>query len=161
MGQSQKNIRVLLVEDHNVLREGLRALLQQQPDMEVVLGVADGRTAVEETRRLAPDVVVMDIGLPDLNGIDATRQITSDIVDHHLRNDAPKSRSDAYAELTEREREVIQLVSEGLHTKEIADRLHISPKTVLAHRERVMRKLGVDSIAALTRYALREGLSEL
>jgi DNA-binding NarL/FixJ family response regulator len=161
MGQSQKNIRVLLVEDHNVLREGLRALLQQQPDMEVVLGVADGRTAVEETRRLAPDVVVMDIGLPDLNGIDATRQITSDIVDLHLRNDAPKSRSDAYAELTEREREVIQLVSEGLHTKEIADRLHISPKTVLAHRERVMRKLGVDSIAALTRYALREGLSEL
>jgi DNA-binding NarL/FixJ family response regulator len=216
-----KKIRVLLADDHNVLREGLRSLLQQEPDIDVVLDVADGRTAVNETQRLAPDVVVMDISMPGLNGIDATRKIAGDlfnakvlclsvhrekslvqamleagasgyllktsaadeliqavrtvaeggmylsppiagdIVEQQFRSTGTGNRSTAYTELTEREREVLQLVAEGCHTKEIADRLHISPKTVLAHLENMMRKLDVDSIASLTRYALREGISEL
>ncbi len=221
MTKPRKKIRVLLADDHNVLREGLRYLLEQQPDMDVVLGVADGRAAVEETQRLAPDVVVMDISMPGLNGIDATRQIAgdlfrakvlclsvhrekslvqamleagssgyllktsigdelvqavrtvaagdmylsppiaADIVEHHVLNGGSDPRGDVYTDLSEREREVLQLIAEGHHTKDIASQLNISPKTVLAHREHMMRKLDVDSIVALTRYALREGISEL
>ncbi len=221
MTKPAKAIRVLIADDHNVLREGLRSLLEQQSDIEVICDVGDGRTAIEETRRLTPDVVVMDISMPDLNGIDAARQIVSDLfhakvlclsvhrertlvlamleagasgyllktsageelihavrtvaagetylsppiagdlVQHHLHHANEGKRNDAYVELTEREREVIQLIAEGHHTKDIAERLYISPKTVLAHRENSMKKLNVSSIAELTRYALREGLSEL
>jgi len=218
----RKTIRVLLADDHGVLREGLRALLEQQPDMQVVAEAANGRDAVRLTLELAPDVVVMDIGMPDLNGIDATRQIVADlfsarvlclsvhrekklvqamleagasgyllktaaakelitavrtvvmhgrvylsseiaadVVQHHVRGKGLATKSGAYADLTERERQVLQLIAEGHHTKDIAGRLHISPKTVLAHRENVMRKLGVDSTVALARYALREGIVEL
>ena len=216
----QKTIRILLADDHNILREGLRTLLEQLPDMDVVAEVADGRSAVKQTRKLVPDVIVIDIGMPDLNGIDATRKIVAelfnvrvlclsahrerslvramlqagasgyllktsageelieavrtvaaggtylsppiaeDVVKHFVR-EKTDSKGGAYSELTNREREVLQLIAEGHHTKIIADRLHISPKTVLAHRESVMKKLGVDSIASLTRYALREGISEL
>ncbi len=215
-----KPIRVLLADDHNILREGLRVLLEQQPDITVVDDVADGRSAVESSRRLTPDVVVMDIGMPDLNGIDATRQIVSDlfqakvlclsvhreksmvramleagacgyllktsaskelvdavrtvahgdmylsppiagdVIQHHVRGGEGWNRS-GFTDLTQREREVLQLIAEGLHTKTIADQLHVSPKTVLTHRENIMKKLGVDSVASLTRYALREGISEL
>jgi len=215
-----RKTRIVLADDHSVLREGLRALLELEPDMEIVADVGNGRAAVKKTHELAPDVVVMDIGMPDLNGIDATRQIVADlsssrvlclsvhrehelvhamleagasgyllktsaaselveavrtvaagetylsppiagdVVAHHVRAECT-GKSCAFAVLTEREREVLQLIAEGHHTKIIADRLHISPKTVLAHRESVMKKLEMDSIAALTRYALREGLSEL
>ncbi len=217
----KRAIRVLLADDHNLVREGLRALLEQEPDMEVVASVADGREAVQLTRKLQPDVVVMDISMPGLNGIDATRQITTDhstsrvvclsvhaehkmidamlqagasayllktsvskelviavrtvanggtylsspvagdIVAHHVRNTSDARPTGAYADVTEREREVLQLIAEGHHTKNIAAQLCVSPKTVLSHRESLMRKLGVDSIAGLTRYALREGISEL
>jgi DNA-binding NarL/FixJ family response regulator len=220
MTTQAKKIRILIADDHNVLREGLCALLEQEPDMEVVGGAADGQEAIEKTRELSPDVVVMDIGMPDLNGIDATRQIVadlftarvlclsvhrerqlvqamlqagasgyllktsarkelidavrtvasgetylsppiaSDVLARHVRGEGT-GKSGAFAVLTEREREVLQLIAQGLHTKIIADHMHISPKTVLAHRENCMRKLEIDSIAALTRYALREGLCEL
>ena len=220
MSKDEKRIRVLLADDHEVLREGLRALLEKEPDMDVVADVGDGRQAIRLTCELQPDVVVMDIGMPDLNGIDATRKVSAgpvktavlclsvhrerrlvaamleagalgyllkksaakelveairtvaageaylsppiagDVVQHHVR-DKGKDAPGAYSALTEREREVLQLIAEGHHTKIIAGRLHISPKTVLAHRESLMRKLGIDSIAALTRYALQEGISEL
>ncbi len=220
MTASVKKIRVLLADDHGVLREGLRALVEMEPDMEVVADVANGRDAVALTRKLQPDVVVMDIGMPDLNGIDATRQImgmqptisvlclsvhreghlveamlkagaagyllktiarkelvaavravaagqtylcspiAGDVVEHHVRGLSSQKRG-AYGALSEREREVLQLLAEGHHTKRIADRLYISPKTVLTHRESIMKKLGIDSVSGLTRYALREGLSEL
>ena len=213
-------IRVLLVDDHNVLRQGLRALLASEPGIEVVGEAATGRDAVHKARELAPDVVVMDIGMPELNGIDAARQIIAelfgtrvlclsvhcekqqvramlqagadgyllktcartefvsavrsvaagrtylspdiagDIVRHHVRGQG-ENRLCAFSVLSEREREVLQLIAEGHHTKDIADRLGISPKTVLAHRESAMRKIGVDSVVALTRYALREGIAEL
>jgi DNA-binding NarL/FixJ family response regulator len=217
---AKKKIRILLADDHNVLRQGLRTMLDLEPDMEVVAGVGDGRAAIAKTRELAPDVVVMDIGMPDLNGIDATRRIVadlfnarvlclsvhrerqlvqamleagasgyllktsvrgelvdavrtvasgetylsppiaSDVVAHHVRSEGT-SKKCAFAVLTEREREVLQLIAEGHHTKIIADRLHISPKTVLLHRENCMKKLGIDSIASLTHYAIREGIVEL
>ncbi|MBT3192670.1 MAG: response regulator transcription factor [Verrucomicrobia bacterium] len=217
---SGKHIRILLADDHVVLREGLRALVEMEPDMEVVAGVANGRDAIKKTQELAPDVVVMDIGMPELNGIDATRQIkgqqpnvfilclsvhreerlvaamlkagasgyllktsartelvdalrtvasgetylsppiAGDVVEHHLRS-RTRGKRGAYTALTEREREVLQLVAEGHRTKAIADRLHVSPKTVLTHRENMMKKLRIDSVSGLTRYALREGLAEL
>jgi DNA-binding NarL/FixJ family response regulator len=220
MTKPRKKIRLLVADDHNVLREGLANLLEHEPDMEVVGQAATGREAVEMTRGLTPDIVIMDIGMPDLNGIDATRQImgdlfrclviclsvhrekqlvnamlaagasgyllktsarrelveavrtvasgetylsppiASDVVNHHVRGEGT-NKNCAFAVLTEREREVLQLIAEGLHSKMIGDRLHISPRTVLAHRENIMRKLNLDSVVALTRYALREGLSEL
>ena len=219
MSTAQK-IRIILADDHKLLREGLRSLLETEPDMEIVADVSNGREAIEKSRELSPDVVVMDISMPDLNGIDAARQLTSelfapkvlclsvhremqlvaamleagasgyilktsasrelvhavravtrgetyltpsiagDIVEHHVRGGGTHKRG-AYSDITEREREVLQLIAEGHHTKVIADRLSVSPKTVLAHRENAMKKLGIDSIAGLTRYALREGISEL
>jgi DNA-binding NarL/FixJ family response regulator len=218
---AKTKIRILLADDHNVLRQGLRIMLELEPDMDVVAEVADGRAAVKKARELVPDVVVMDIGMPDLNGIDATRQImaglvnsrvlclsvhrerqlvqamleagasgyllktsvrdeliravrtvasgetylsppiTSDVVAHHVRQEGTRDKKCAFAVLTEREREILQLIAEGHHTKIIAGRLHISPKTVLLHRENCMKKLGIDSIASLTRYAIREGIVEL
>jgi len=213
-------IRILLADDHNVLRQGLRAMLELEADIEVVADVADGRTAVKKTRALKPDVVVMDIGMPGLNGIDATRQIVADpgdahvlclsvhretqlvhamlaagangyllktsvrdeliravrtvaagetylsppiagdVVVHHVRGEGEKKDRGAFRTLSEREREVLQLIAEGFHTDLIASRLHISPRTVLAHRENIMHKLSLDSVVALTRYAIREGISE-
>jgi DNA-binding NarL/FixJ family response regulator len=215
-----RKIRVLLADDHTILREGLRGLLEMEPDIAVVGDVGDGRAAVQAARKLMPDVVVMDVGMPGLNGVDATRQlltspckskilclsvhqeksivaamlragasgyllktsaakelvnavrtvasgttylsppIAAEIVDQHVRGRGA-THGGAYEALTERERQVLQLVAEGFNTKDIAARLHLSPKTVLAHRESLMRKLGVDSVVALARYAVREGVSDL
>lgn len=215
----KKKIRVLLADDHDIVREGLKSLLAMEPDVEVVADVSDGRTAVRMARELTPDVVVMDIGMPDLNGIDATRQITQElfpvrvlclsmhtekhmigavlqagasgylvkncaarelnvairtvasgktylspdiagaVVQEYVRGRAmPKGT--VYAELSEREREVLQLIAEGRGTKDIASQLFISEKTVAAHRLAVMEKLHLQSVADLTRYAIREGLVE-
>lgn len=88
-------------------------------------------------------------------------QIARDAVACGLTPDEQRSHSNVYSVLTNREREVLQLIAEGMHTKAIADRLHISPKTVLAHREHIMQRTGIDSVAGLTRYALRQGLCEL
>ncbi|MEW6745892.1 MAG: response regulator transcription factor [Planctomycetota bacterium] len=216
----KKRIRILLADDHEILREGLRSLLEKQPDMEVVADVGDGRTAIRQARELQPDVIVMDIGMPDLNGIEATRLISAegshcrviclsvhrerrlvtamlqagasgyllkttaakelvdavravaagqaylspsiaqDVVQHHVRAMASNG-AGAFSTLSEREREVLQLIAEGYQSKEIAERLHVSPKTVLAHRESLMKKLKLDSTVALARYALREGIAEL
>lgn len=213
-------IHVILADDHHILREGLRALLTHEPDISVVAEVSTGREAVTMAMRLEPDVVIMDIGMPDLNGIDATRKIVSSpcktkvlclsmhgesamvhamleagasgfllktsvgkelveavrlivsgktylspsiarvVVDHHF-DGHDQLRNNAFARLSMREREVLQLIAEGHNTKSIADRLHISPKTVLSHRDRLMKKLKLDSVVALTRYALRQGITEL
>jgi DNA-binding NarL/FixJ family response regulator len=216
-----KTTKVLLADDHAVLREGLRALLEQEPGMEVVGEAADGRTAVALTTDLRPHVVVMDIGMPDLSGVEATRQIAAlssgprvlclsvhreasmvqamleagasgyllktsasrelldavravaagetylsppiagQVVSRHVRGGGSPPTGGAYGDLTPREREVLQLIAEGKHTKAVARELGISPKTVLAHREKVMKKLDIDSVAGLVRYAIREGVSEL
>jgi DNA-binding NarL/FixJ family response regulator len=217
---NDNKIRIILADDHVVLREALRSLLVREPDMEVVAEVSNGRDAVEKALAVRPDIVVMDIRMPDLNGIDATRQLVSGpckakvlclsmheersmvfamleagasgyllktstkielvkalrtvaagevylspaiagvLVNHHVSGKADFG-SGIYSKLTMREREVLQLIAEGHNTKIIADRLDISPKTVLAHRDRLMKKLGLDSTAALTLYALRQGITEL
>jgi DNA-binding NarL/FixJ family response regulator len=212
------SIRILIADDHEMLREGLRAMLEKQKNVEVVGEAGDGRTAVEMARTLAPDVVAMDISMPDLNGVEATRQIKAEnaavkvialsrhsdgryvrrmleagasgyvlksgaydelrraieavsegnhylspritgvVIDKHLRA-ASEPKSAEPETLGPREREILQLLAEGHTSPEIARRLHISKRTVESHRRNITRKLGVHSIAELTKYAIREGLT--
>lgn len=212
------SIRVVLADDHAIVRHGLSRAIQQEDDMAVVGQAEDGHTAVELARELAPDVVIMDITMPDLNGIEATREIRreaphvrvialsmhsakryvtemfkagaagylfkdcdfdelarairavadgntyvspsiSNVVLEDLVRGGEETASTAFSALTQREREVLQLLAEGKTTKQIALRLHISPKTVEAHRLRVMNKLDIDNVAQLTKYAIQEGLT--
>ena len=210
--------KVLLVDDHEIMREGMSALLRKYSEFDVVGQASDGRQALEMTAELEPDVVIMDVGMPNLNGIDATRQLLSTHPD--LKIMALSTHSDgsvvvkmiragasgymlkesAFDELieglntlmegktflckkiskvvfseyvgmvtnpkamkgdglTNREREVLQLVAEGKTTKEIAEMLNLSTKTIDSHREHIMEKLGIRNIAGLTKYAIREGLT--
>jgi DNA-binding NarL/FixJ family response regulator len=211
------SIRVLLVDDHQLFLSGIRALLEAQPDLEIIEEVCDGRSAVTASRDAAPDVVLMDLSMPDLNGVDATRQICANqagvkvlclsmhsepqfvraalgagAVGYLLKDCALEDlvrairivaageaylspgvtgpvlesyRADRFVEssalslLTDREREVLQLIAEGHPTREIAERLFLSVKTVATHREHLMQKLDIHNIAGLTKYAIREGLT--
>ncbi len=209
--------RVLLADDHELFSNGLRELLQQQGDLEVVAEARDGREAVRAARKARPELVLMDLAMPGLNGVEATRRITSELgvkvlaLSMHrearfveaaleagahgylLKSSAfeelvaairtvlsgstylspaiagtvvqalrsrPASAETAYSLLSAREREVLQLLAEGLSSKQIAARLGRSPRTVHSHRERIMDKLDVHSLAGLIRYALQEGLAE-
>lgn len=212
-------IRVLLADDHQIIRDGLCSLLTNEPDIEVVGEADNGRATVEMTQRLKPDIVVMDITMPGLNGIEATRQVramSSDIkvlaLSMHsdkqfvagalhagasgyvLKNCAFKELVQAIrivavnqtylspkiadivvesyvrhrplpasslSVLTPREREVLQLIAEGKTVKEIAAALYLSHKTIEKHREQIQRKLKAHSVAELTKYAIREGLTPL
>jgi two-component system response regulator NreC len=214
------SVRIILAEDHRITREGLVNLLKERSDMEVVGEAENGREAVRLASELSPDLVIMDVTMPDLNGIDATRIITSGsnntkvialsmysdkqfvqgmiqagasgyllkdcafeelvsaiqaviqgdtylspgiagIVVRDYLNKLTTDRSSADTVLTTREREVLQLIAEGNSTKEIAARLSVSVKTVETHRRQIMEKLGIFSIAELTKYAIREGLTSL
>ena len=213
-------VRVLIVDDHAMFRSGLRALLEMEPGMSVVGEASNGRDAVEVAKSTAPDVVVMDVRLPDLNGIDTTRQILTvkpDVkviglsantdersilemmragaagyvakdsayeelvaaVRSVLKNDVYYSprviksmaqemggvdrggAETAFSKLSPREREVLQLIAEGKSTKEVAARLDVSIKTAETHRRNLMEKLHVDSVAELTKCAIREGLTSV
>lgn len=213
-------IRILLADDHKIMREGLRSMIEKQLDLEVVAEAEDGRTAVKLARELVPDLVVMDIAMPDLNGIEATRQIIAanphiqvlalsmhsdkrfvvealraGVSGYLLKNCAfdelvlairkvmadqvylgPKiadtmlrdyirhlfqTDSTPFMDLTPREREVLQLLSEGKSTKEIAACLEVSAKTIETYRQQIMNKLNIRSIAELTKYAIREGITSL
>jgi DNA-binding NarL/FixJ family response regulator len=215
------SIRVVLADDHQMMREGLRLILGHEPAVEVVGEAENGREALEMATALAPDVIVMDIGMQDLNGIEATRQIKArhseikviglsmytdkryvlgmleagasgyllksgagaELVraleevqrgQTYLSADIQKVMSDtpagggegltdrpAYGRLGMREREVLQLLSEGLSSKEVAVRLKISPSTAETHRRNIMRKLNLHSVAELTKYAIRHGLTDV
>lgn len=214
------SIRILLADDHGVMRQGLRSLLEQEADMEVVGEAEDGQKALDLVRELVPDIVVMDITMPNLNGIDATRRIVGEFpkikvialsihsskrfVSDILRAGAsgyivkeslfdelvrairtvrtdhtylgPKVAGivlDDYVKrlltvtnswlvmLTDREREVLQLLAEGKSTKQIALKLHVSTKTIEANRRQIMEKLDIHSVAELTKFAVREGLTPL
>ena len=200
--------------------EGLRALLEKQPDMEVVADAEDGQTAVQVAQKLKPDVAIIDITLPALNGIEVTRIISAlvpgikvigfsmhssrryvteilkagalgyvlkecafeelvqairavvanrtylspkiaDIVIKEYVGLSPRTEFSVYSILTSREREVLQLLAEGKTTKKIASRLYVSTKTIETHRQRIMDKLNLYTVAELTKYAIREGLTSL
>ena len=213
------SIRIVLADDHQIVRDGLRALLEKEKDMQVVGEAADGRTAVRLALKLRPHVVLIDVSMPDLNGVEAARQIAADApevkvlalsmhadkryvgamlqagaagyllkdlafeeVVHAIKtagqgqvylsrgvvgivvDDYVERLSKEEAEkpdLTPREREILQLVAEGRSTKEIAVALHISVKTVETHRRQIMERLNIHSVAELTKYAVRQGLTSL
>jgi DNA-binding NarL/FixJ family response regulator len=214
------SIRILLADDHKITRQGLRSLLENYSELEVIAEAENGREAVALAKQLAPDVIIMDVSMPDLNGVEATRRIIGDnsdvkvialsmhsdtlfvsemlksgaagyllkdcafeelvqaiktvaegktylspsisgiVVDDYLHRLAKSHVSDLDV-LTDREREVLQLLAEGQSTKQIALKLHISSKTVETHRRQVMNKLDIHTVAELTKYAVRKGLTSI
>ena len=209
-------LRILLADDHTVVRQGLRKVLEERPEWQVVAEAGDGREAVRLAEQLKPDVAVMDVSMPLLNGIEATRQITrrvpetkvlvlsmysdeayviqmlkagatgyllkdsadvdllqavqdvsrgkaffSPAVARLMSDDYARQRGDnavdRYESLSEREREIFQLVAEGRTNKEIAALLFISSSTVETHRARIMEKLDLHSAAEIVLYAVRRG----
>jgi DNA-binding NarL/FixJ family response regulator len=213
-------IRVILADDHRLFRDGLRTLLAHDPGIEVIAETCDGLETVKAVNSFEPDVIVMDISMPNLNGIESTRRIVKKnakikvvILSMHadrrfvlesfkagaygyiLKDCAVDTLVDAiysvyksqfyldktrakivikdfislnaekpdsvFALLSPREREVLQLMAEGYSTKEIADKISISIKTVETHRKQLMDKLNIHNIAQLTKYAIREGLTTL
>jgi DNA-binding NarL/FixJ family response regulator len=208
--------RVVLADDHVLIRAGLRALLHSLPNIEVVGEASDGHEAVEVIARHLPDVVIMDIGMPGLNGVDSTRRIVkqfpstqviilsmhaneeyvgraldagakgyllkgaepaelelvlkavmrgetylSPSIAKHLVQDYLSHRKEKtfpLPDLTARQREVLQLVAEGCSTKDIANKVKLSVKTVDTHRSELMHRLDIHDVAGLVRYAIRTGL---
>ena len=212
--------RVLIADDHKIVREGLKALIDKQESMQVVAEADNGLEAVRLARKLQPDVVIMDLGMPQMNGIEATREVTAhepgikvialsmhsdkrfvlqmikagasgyvlkdsafeelitaiktvvsnqsylspkitDVVIKDYVQTLSKGDVSAFSVLTAREREVLQLLAEGRSTKEIAASLSVSVKTVETHRQQIMSKLNIHSVAELIKYAIREGLTSL
>jgi DNA-binding NarL/FixJ family response regulator len=214
------SIRVIIADDHQIMRQGLKILLEKESDMEVVGEAADGRSTVTLARDLSPDIVVMDINMPEMNGIEAAHRILSELPDvkvialsmysdsrfvvdmlkvgaqgyllkdcafeelvqairlvmaqktylspeiaeivvkGYVNLDSRASQS-VLSALTPRERQVLQMITEGKRSSQIADLLQISVKTVDTHRQQIMNKLKTHSVAELTKYAIREGLIPL
>jgi DNA-binding NarL/FixJ family response regulator len=212
------SITVLIADDHAVVRDGLRLLLESEADIEVVGVAADGREAVDATLKLTPDVVIMDLAMPHLNGVDAAalilekREATRIVmlsmlstVDHvfralqagalgYLRKESAgsevvtavravyagrrylskkitESAVDDYIvkratesplhSLSQREREILQLIVEGMSGVDIARQLNLSPKTVDTYRSRMMNKLGIADLPGLVKFAIQHGLTPL
>lgn len=212
--------KVLLADDHTIMRKGLRSLLEQQSNIEVLAEAENGRTTVRLARELKPDLVIMDISMPDLNGIEATHQIVDAVEDvkvlalsmhsdkkfvtgmlkagasgyllkdcafdelsraietvlngqtylspkiagivvQDLMSHSSDEEGSAFVFLTDREREVLQLLAEGKSTKQIASGLFVSVKTIETHRQHIMNKLNLYNIPDLVKYAIREGLTDL
>ena len=208
----------MIADDNQIMREGLRAMLDKEHDIQVVGEADDGRMTQRLARDLVPDVIIMDVAMPDLNGIEATRQIVAelpgvkiialsmhddrrfvlnmlkagaagymlkdcafkdlakairvvmshktylshevaDIVVKDYLTSTQTAESSAFQLLSPREREVLQLIAEGRTSAQVADKLHISVKTVETHRQQIMVKLKIKSVAELTKYAIREGLT--
>ena len=214
------DLTVLIADDHAIFREGLRGLLEREPGMTVVGEATNGVEAVQKARELHPGVIVMDISMPDMNGIEATRKIVAEHDDirvlalsmesdrrfivevleagatGYILKDAffeelanairtvangetylgpriteliikdyiqriPDGLPLTHESLTHRERMLLQLIADGKNTKEIAGEFGISIKTVEVHRQNIMKKLDLYSIAELTKYAVREGLTSI
>jgi DNA-binding NarL/FixJ family response regulator len=213
-------ITILIADDHALFRDGLRSLLEKQKDLQVVAETTDGLETVAAAARLKPDVLLLDISMPGLSGVEVarrlhaagspariimismhsgTRFVTESLkagalgyvlkesafeelrqalksvladriyLSRHINESvirdyvalARRSPESAFAVLSAREREVLQLLAEGKATKEIARALRVSVKTIETHRQRIMNKLNARSVAELTKYAIREGLTPL
>ncbi|HET6247239.1 MAG TPA: response regulator transcription factor [Tepidisphaeraceae bacterium] len=214
-------VKILLVEDHTLVRSGIRSLLESSPDMKVVGDVGDGRRAIESCQELMPDVVLTDVEMPSINGIETARQIhaampdvkiimlsmhgdpqyvfeslkagasgyvlkdaaftelldaikavmegrrylsapLADLVmEDYVRRAKGKETGTELDKLSSREREILQLVAEGRSSGQVAEMIHISVRTVDTHRYNVMQKLGIHSIAGLTKFAIAHGLTSL
>lgn len=213
-------ITVVVADDHTIVREGICSLIDGKADIQVVGEAEDGREAIDKVEALLPDVVLMDITMPRLNGLEATRQIkkmfpqikilaltmytneeyilqilqagasgyvikqaapaelisaihavyrgdsflspsiSKTIIDEYLKHSAPSTPIE-YEKLTDREREVLQLIAEGYSNREIADKLQVSIKTVGVHRTNLMEKLEIHKVTDLVKYALRKGIISL
>lgn len=211
-------LRILLGDDHTLVRQGFRKILEERPDWEVVAEASDGRDAVRQASAAQPDLAILDIGMPLLNGIEATRQMVrrlpamrvlilsmhadeayiiqalkagargymlkdsadTDLIrgvkavaagksffspavakvmlDDYVRHLAESGMTDRFESLSEREREIFQLIAEGHSNKAIAELLSISPATVETHRAHILQKLDVHNAAELVLYAVRRGV---
>jgi len=211
-------LRILLADDHRLVREGLRKILEAEPGWDVVGEASDGREAGRLALELKPDLIVVDLAMPQLSGVDAIQQIVRRLpsarvlvlsmhadevyvtralkagahgyllkdsagddlfravtalsqhksffspavsrimLDDYLRQNAERGITDRYETLSEREREVFQLIAEGKVNKEIAALLHLSPSTIETHRARIMEKLDVHSAVEIVLYAVRKGI---
>ena len=213
-------IKILLVDDHRMVRQGLRLLLDKQPGMRVVAEAANGAEAVRLAKEHRPDVAIVDVSMPDLNGIEAARKMRAahsgikiiglsmhadrryaveilrsgalgyvlkesafdelvqainavyrgqsflsarlaDIIIKDYIKESGEGQGSVYTRLSNREREVLQLLAEGRTTKQIAQQMNLSVKTIETHRKQIMDKLGIHSLAGLTKYAIREGITDL
>ena len=215
------SIRIILADDHKIVRDGLRSLIEKEEDLELVAAVDSGNKAVRLAVELSPQVVVMDISMPGMNGVDATREIITAvpqckvialsmhadrqfvmamlkagasgyllkdcafellayairtvfknkmylcppideiIIGDYVQQLQQQHDGSVFSVLSSREREVLQLLSEGNSSACIASQLYISVKTVETHRQRIMMKLDIHNLAGLTKYAIREGLTSL
>jgi len=216
-----KKVRLLVADDHKIFRQGIKKLLEEEPDLQVVGESADGRETVKKATELKPDIVLMDIAMANLNGLEATKQIkkvlpevkvimltmhkneeyvlqsfqagasgyilkegaveelvsairsiyadksflsptvSKTLVDAYLRKMETGKTETPFDLLTDREREVLQLIAEGYTNREVAKQLFISVKTVEAHRAHIMQKLNIHDIAKLVKYAIQKGLVDL
>lgn len=213
-------IRILVADNHRIVREAICSRLSRESGLDIVGEAEDGRMAIQLARELSPDVIIMETSMPNLNGIEATRQIVNElpevkvialsaywdrrsvcemlkagasgylpkrcafqelvsaiqnvvsnrtylsshisglVVDEYLHRTVEPGKS-AYSILTDREREVLQLIAEGKSTKRIARELFVSPKTIEWHRSQLMKKLRIESVAELVKYAISEGLTSV
>jgi two-component system response regulator NreC len=214
-------IKLMLVDDHEIVRAGLRMMLEVEPDLEIVAEAESGEEALERVDECMPDVIVMDVSLPGMGGVETTRALrerypdipilaltihederyffqmldagaagylpkraaptdlvhairtvyqghvylypslaTALVSDYLQRAETGGDEQRSYDELTERQRQVLTLIAEGLSSAEIAERLGISAKTVARHRENIMARLNLHSRTELVKYAIRKGLTE-
>jgi len=216
-----KKVKLLVADDHKIFRQGIKKLLEEEPDLQVVGEAADGREAIKKATELKPDVILMDIAMANLNGLQATKQIkkilpdtkvimvtmhkneeyvlqsfqagasgyilkegaveelvsairtihqdksflspaiSKTLIDAYLRKMETGKTETPFDLLTDREREVLQLIAEGYTNREVAKSLFISVKTVEAHRAHIMQKLNIHEIAKLVKYAIQKGLVDL